>query len=143
MSTSLLIGKAKELHVATLLVAKHLHVYFPFVDNGFDLLVSSADGTKILPVQVKYKQTRTGFSLKRGDVEKFEACNAVLAFGSGTADASSFYFFPAKEWASRAENRQRADEMVVVSLKENAAWIEQFLGESGINLAFKAVLPRD
>jgi hypothetical protein len=145
MSKTLLIGKAKELYVATLLVARHLHIYFPLVDNGFDLLVTNNDGTRILPVQVKYKNTRSGFSLKRADAEKFIRCNAVLAFGSGAAEDPEFYFFPAKEWASKAEDRDRGDDMRVIYLAsaENQEWAKRFLGKQGIDLAFASVLPND
>ncbi len=140
MSNTLLIGKAKELHVATLLVAKHLHVYFPLVDNGFDLLVTNSDGTKFLPVQVKYKRSRTGFSLKRTDAKKFQNCNAVLAFGSGTAQSAEFYFLPAQQWASKVEDRGRGDDRLVVYLTKHREWAKQFVGDAGIDLAFASLL---
>lgn len=134
MSETLLIGKAKELYVATLLVAQRLHVYLPLVDNGFDLMVTSSDGTKFVPVQVKYKSSRTGFSLKRKDAEQFERARAVIAFGSGDAALESFYFFPAGEWASKAKDRLRGDDMEVVYLTEEGTreWASQFRGKSGL-----------
>jgi hypothetical protein len=89
----MLIGKAKELYVATLLVAERLHVYIPLVDNGFDLMVTSSAGAKFLSVQVKYKNSRTGFSLRRADAARFEKANAVIAFGTGEAGLNNFYFF--------------------------------------------------
>lgn len=140
MSRTLLIGKAKELYVATLLVGKHLHVYFPLVDNGFDLLVTSKDGAKFLPVQVKYKNSRSGFALKRADAEKFRQCNAVLAFGSQEADEDSFYFFSAAEWWSKVDDRGRADDKVVVYLNGNEDWASKFRGEAGIDIAFDSLL---
>lgn len=150
MSKTVLIGKAKELYVATLLVAKHLHVYFPLVDNGFDLLVTSSDGSKFLPVQVKYKNSRRGCGLKRADAKKFKKCNAVLAFGSDTAEPDDFYFFPAKEWASKAKDRARGkdrarrDDMLFVYLakNQNKEWAKKFIGKPGIDLAFKSVLAK-
>ena len=141
MSKTVLIGKAKELYVATLLVAEHLHVYFPLVDNGFDLLVTSGDGTKFIPVQVKYKNARTGFSLNRADADQFVKASAVIAFGSGTAEIDNFYFIPAKEWARKAEDRARGDYKLVVYLGSDSEWAEQFKGASGIKKAFKRVLP--
>ena len=143
MSKTLLIGKAKELYVATLLVNEHLHVYFPLVDNGFDLLVTSRDGTKFLPVQVKYKQSRTGFSLKRSDAEKFIQANAVIAFGSGVAELDNFYFFPAKEWAEKAEDRSRGDDKIVVYQSSDQVWASQYKGEAGIKRAFESVTSKD
>lgn len=141
MSTTLLIGRAKELYVATLLVGERLHVYLPLVDNGFDLLVTSSDGTKFLPVQVKYKNSRTGFSLKRADVDQFVKANAVIAFGSGTADLENFYFFPAKEWVRQAEDRARGDDKLVVYMAKSQEWAARFKGSRGIHAAFKSVLP--
>lgn len=140
MSKTALIGKAKELYVATLLVAEHLHVYFPLVDNGFDLVVASKDGTKFLPVQVKYKSSRTGFSLNRSDAEKFGNCKAVLAFGSETADIDNFYFFPAEEWASKSEDRERGDNKIVVYLTKHEKWAEDFRGKVGLLRAFGSLL---
>lgn len=142
MSKTLLIGKAKELYVATLLVAEHLHVYFPLVDNGFDLLVTSNDGKTFLPVQVKYKNTRTGFSLKRADSDQFVNANAVIVFGEGTAELDNFYFFPAKEWKEWAKDRARGDGKLVVYLSDANArvWAAQFRGGAGIKRAFESVL---
>ena len=141
MSKTLLIGNAKKLYVATLLVGEHLHVYFPLVDNGFDLLVKSSDGRKFLPVQVKYKNSRSGFSLKRADVNQFVNANAVIAFGSGTAELDNFYFFPANEWEREAEDRSRGDDKLVVYLAKSQEWAAQFKGSRGIKTAFKSVLP--
>jgi hypothetical protein len=59
MPDTSLIGKAKELQVASQLVAAGIYVYFPLLDNGFDLLAANQTGTRFLPVQVKYKKRRT------------------------------------------------------------------------------------
>jgi hypothetical protein len=139
MSTTALIGKSKELYVATLLVARHLHVYFPLVDTGFDLVAVSADGKTFIPIQVKYKQTRTGFTLSRQDAEKFKNCNAVLAFGSGSAEIDNFYFFPSSEWAQRCEDRGRADDRVVVYLSKHQDWAERYRGNAGLDKTFCAL----
>lgn len=139
MSQTLLIGKAKELYVATLLFAENLHVYFPLVDNGFDLLVTSKDGSRFLPVQVKYKASRTGFSLDREDVNKFVHAKAVLAFGSGEASLDNFYFFPAEEWAKRAVDNSRQDNKLVAYLSREREWAEQHKGKVGIDKCFELV----
>ena len=141
MSETALIGKAKELYVATLLVGRRLHVYFPLVDNGFDLIVTTPDGGRFLPVQVKYKAKRTGFSLKRCDAERFAKVDAVLAFGSESARADQFYFFPAREWMKRAtqQDRNRGDDKLVAYMTGDE-WEKPFQGEAGIDLAFEAVL---
>jgi hypothetical protein len=96
MVDTALIGKAKELQVAGRLVAAGLYVYFPLVDNGFDLVVSNKSGSLFVPVQVKFKQKRSGFSLKKDDVKKFlDAKKTVVVFGSDSESSSSnFWFFP-------------------------------------------------
>lgn len=141
MSETALIGKAKELYVATLLVGRRLHVYFPLVDNGFDLIVSKPDGSEFLPVQVKYKAERTGFSLKRCDAIRFSKVGAVLAFGSEAAREDHFYFFPAADWMKRAteQDRHRGDDRLVAYINGDG-WEKPYLGEMGINLAFARVL---
>lgn len=142
MSDTALIGKAKELYVATLLVARRLHVYFPLVDNGFDLIATTPDASRFLPVQVKYKAERSGFALKRTDAEKFGAADAVLAFGSEKADEDSFYFFPGREWLKIAteQDRGRGDDKLVVYLAESRDWTEGFRGRVGIERAFASLL---
>lgn len=146
MSESSLIGKAKELYVATLLVGRKLHVYFPLVDNGFDLVVTKRDGTDFIPVQVKYKAARSGFSLERNDAEKFAEAGAVLAFGSGDdLDEDQFYFFPAEEWLelAQSQDRGRKDEKLVVYLAESAEWAERYCGRRGIDEAFKRLFAQN
>ena len=140
MSRTALIGRAKELYVATLLVGRGLHVYFPLVDNGFDLIVTKPDGSDFLPVQVKYKSARTGFSLKKVDGLRFAAVNAVLAFGAEEANENGFYFFPAAAWLQRAQDRGRRDDKLVVYLAEDREWAEPYRGTKGIELAFAKVL---
>lgn len=146
MSETSLTGKAKELYVATLLVNRRLHVFLPFVDNGFDLVVAKPDGTGFIPVQVKYKTSRSGFSLDRDDAEKFFKADAVLAFGSGDdLKEENYYFIPAKSWmeAAKTQDTERQDNKLVVrfSLVDDK-WKEQFRGSRGIDAAFKGLLAR-
>lgn len=141
MSRTALIGKAKELFVATLLVGRGLHVYFPLVDNGFDLIATTPDGSDFLPIQIKYKANRTGFTLKKADGDKFENADAVLVFGStDKADEDTFYFIPAREWRTMVEDRGRGDGKVSVYLTKNHEWAEKFKGAKGIDLAFGSLL---
>ena len=143
MSNTSLIGKAKELFVATLLVNRKLHVFLPLVDNGFDLVVARPDGRGFLPVQVKYKAFRSGFSLDRDDARKFVEANAVLAFGAGEELREENYFFiPAKAWmeAAATQDTERQDNKLVVRLALSNEWAEQFRGSKGIDAAFKGLL---
>lgn len=143
MSESSLIGKAKELYVATLLINRRLHVFTPLVDNGFDLVVAKRDGTEFIPVQVKYKGTRSGFSLDRKDALRFAQAGAVLAFGSGEdLVEKEFYFFPAKSWLDHAQasDQGRKDDKLVVYMTQSADWAAQFAGRRGIETAFARLL---
>ena len=81
MANTQLIGKAKELEVAGLLVANSIYVYLPLIDNGYDLLASNRKGTKFIPVQVKWKKTRSGLTLTKKDIARFTKTSVVLAFG--------------------------------------------------------------
>ncbi|WP_418119106.1 hypothetical protein [Variovorax sp. 350MFTsu5.1] len=142
MTKTLLIGKAKELFVATVLVGRHLHVYLPLVDNGFDLVVTSPDGSRHLPVQVKYRAKITGFNLDREDATRFAEAGAVLAFGSKEANEQEFFFFPAKEWLQVAQqyDRNRRDNKLVVYLSKSAEWAEGYRGQAGIDRCFAGLI---
>jgi|WetSurMetagenome_2_1015567.scaffolds.fasta_scaffold906915_1 hypothetical protein len=142
MSETALTGKAKELFVATVLVGRRLHVYFPLVDVGFDLVAAAPDGSAFVPVQVKYTAKRTGFNLKRSDAKRFAEVGAVLAFGSYRADEDAFYFFPAREWLAEAEahDRTRGDDNLVVYLSKSGEWAAMYRGASGIERSFSKLL---
>ncbi len=143
MSETQLIGKAKELQVASQLVATGLYVFFPLVDNGFDLVVTNKSATCFIPVQVKYKQRRSGFSLHKDDVKKFEPTKSVIAFGSADgAKSTNYWYIPIKCFVDRAIDSGRKDGMHVVywSNDDNADWKQSFLNEKGIARAFKSLV---
>ena len=142
MQDTSLVGKAKELQVASQLVATGIYVYFPLLDNGFDLLASNQTGTGFLPVQVKYKNSRTGFALHRKDIQKFRNAGAVVVFGSaGDNGRTDFWYVPIADWESKAQDQNRADGKIAVYLHdENRQWARQYLNESGIRRAFASLL---
>lgn len=142
MTRSLLIGKSKELFVASQLAAQHLHIYFPLVDNGFDFVVSDPTGTVFIPVQVKYKQSRTGFTLKRTDDSRYLHSKAVVVFCSGKASVDETWYFPFDEWLkqAKAEDRGRPDGKLSVYLSSSARWAEDYRGDKGLRRSFKDVL---
>ena len=142
MSKTLLIGKSKELFVASQLAARHLHIYFPLVDNGFDFVVSNPTATAFVPVQVKYKNSRSGFTLKRTDVDRYLPSDAVVVFSSGQSTLDETYFFPFADWLGRArqEDRNRSDGKLSVYISSSGEWAERFRGEKGLSLAFSSVL---
>jgi hypothetical protein len=142
MSNSQLVGKAKELNAASILVENDLYVFFPLVDNGFDLVVSNKTGTKFIPVQVKYKEKRSGFSLNINDAEKFKTANAALIFCSKdqTREVTKFWFIPASEWYTKSEDRKRKDNMRVVYFKGNSDWVSQYEDVDGLKNTFSSLL---
>lgn len=145
VDTSLL-GRAKELHAASILIANKVYVYQPLVDNGFDLLASNRTGTQFIPVQVRFKSKRTGFTIEQDELEKFQQAGAVLAFcslspipGDGVkTDETIFWFVGIEEFIKAA--RQRGDGKHVVTWSEYPGH-KDWLGKDGIAKAFKAVLP--
>ena len=141
MDTSL-IGRAKELQVAGLLVSEGIYVYYPLVDVGFDLVASNAAGTLFIPVQVKFKETRTGFALKRGDAEQFVVSEAVLAFGtaSQTEGLSDFWFIPAVMWRENVKDTGRADDKLVAYFSDGTEWAARYKGRDGLRAAFAQLL---
>ena len=61
-------------------------------DSG-ECQVTSSDEARFLPVYVKYKSSRTGFSIKHAEAAQFEKANAVIAFGIGaTLGTFAAYF---------------------------------------------------
>jgi len=137
-----LIGKAKELHVASILVAHGLYVYFPLVDNGFDLIGSNRKGTKFIPIQVKYQESRAAFALKKKDVERLKSTGVVLAFGSkGEGFGNSEYWFiPFSDWDEKKKvgknGKPRKDKKLVVYFADDREWPKLYKGEKGIAKAF-------
>ena len=55
-----LTGKSKEPEVASRLVDEGFYVFWPFVDKGFDLIVTDENGKKFVPIQVKYRTKDPG-----------------------------------------------------------------------------------
>lgn len=137
-----LIGRAKELQVASLLIAEGIYVFWPLVDVGFDLVASNASGTLFMPVQVRFRETRTGFTLNRSEIEKFATAKAILAFGSksGESDASDFWFMTAGEWKTHANDKNRGDGRVSVYFSDGTEWFAGHKGKDGLKRAFKDLL---
>ena len=140
MSNAALIGKAKELYIAYLLFEQGLYVYTPLLDSGFDFLVTDKNHKKIVPLQVKYKKERTGFSLLESDVEKFSQARAVIAFGDGDANLENFYFIPADKFTKKASDYKREDKKLVIRFSEEKNWATQFKGEDGLKKAFAEII---
>jgi hypothetical protein len=108
------------------------------------VIAATPDGSDFLPIQVKYKANRSGFTLKKEDAGKFQTAGAVLVFGStDKADEDTFYFIPILEWLKQVEDRGRGDEKISVYLAKDREWAEDFKGAKGIELAFGRLLRRE
>ena len=104
-------------------------------------LPPTAPAISFLPVQVKYKIARSGFSLSRSDVEKFKAANAVVAFGvQGANGTTDYWFFPIAEWCAHCEDRNRGDDKLVVYWSnDDRASFNPYLNGTGIERAFSSL----
>src|SRR6185312_12377382 len=54
MVDTALVGRAKELEVAGVLIRNGIFVFWPLVDKGTDLLATNRDCSICIPVQVRY-----------------------------------------------------------------------------------------
>lgn len=140
-SSAALIGRAKELEVAGMLIRNGIYVFWPLVDTGADLLATNRDASCCIPVQVKYKAKESALGLNESDKLRFEKPNTVLAFLTGNGETHRAWFLPYKEWASRLVDPHRRDKRVYVRISENAEWLKQFEGDAGIQFAFSKLLP--
>lgn len=139
-SSTALIGRAKELEVAGMLIRNGIYVFWPLVDTGADLLATNRDASFCIPVQVKYRAKESALGLSESDKRRFEKPNTVLAFLTGHGDTHHAWFLPYKEWASRLVDPHRRDNRVYVRISENAEWLKRFEGDDGIRLAFNKLL---
>lgn len=141
ISNTSLVGRAKELEVAGMLIRNGIYVFWPLVDTGADLLATNRDASRCIPVQVKYRAKGWGaLDLTVSDKERFQKPNTVIAFLVGE-DA---WFLPFDEWDKKdvdGKHRKRRDNRVYVRIRENAKWLEKFKGEPGIQRAFRQLLP--
>jgi hypothetical protein len=128
-----LIGRAKELEVASLLISNDLYVFFPFVDNGFDLIVGNKDCSKLIPIQVKYRKTESSLCLQKKDVSKFKGKDVLLVYLIGVGENQQIWLIPFLEWESRSSDRGRKDERIYVEIQKNSEFLMRFKGECGIS----------
>lgn len=136
-----LIGRAKELEVAGMLIRNGIYVFWPLVDTGADLLATNRDASRCIPVQVKYAAKKSALGLNRADMKRFKKPNTVVAFVVGTAERQRAWFLPFQEWAKKCVDRNRRDERIYVRIRENAGWLAGFEGDAGIRRVFGQLLP--
>lgn len=128
MDTSLC-GKSKELYIASLLVDAGFYVFWPFVDKGFDLVVTNAEGRKFIPIQVKYREKDAGLVLDRNDAKKFDGKDVFLAFLIG----KRYWFLPFAKWKEMSVDRKRGDNRLYVTISKNEGKLKLFQGDNGLS----------
>jgi hypothetical protein len=124
-----LIGKSKELYIASLLVDAGFYVFWPFVDKGFDLVVTNAEGRKFVPIQVKYREKDPALGLDRNDAEKFDGKDVFLAFLIG----NRYWFLPFAKWKEMSVDRNRGDNKLYVTISKNEEKLKPFQGDNGLS----------
>lgn len=133
-----LIGRAKELEVAGMLIRNGIYVFWPLVDTGADLLATNRDASRSIPVQVKYRASGWGaLDLTVSDKQRFKKPNTVIAFLVG----EHAWFLPFDEWSKKHIDKKRRDHRIYVRIRENAKWLAQFKGDGGVRRAFRELLP--
>jgi hypothetical protein len=128
-----LIGKSKELYVAWLLINEGFYVYWPFVDRGFDLVVTNGEGKKFIPIQIKFREKDNSLGLYREDVNRFAGKNVYLAFIVGQQPRQKIWLLPFREWEKITTDRNRGDQKIYVKITEHEDILEKFEGTNGLS----------
>lgn len=136
-----LIGKAKELEVASVLTRHGLVVYVPLVDIGADLVVSNTSMKKLIPIQVKFQARSPGLVLDRSYVSRFETTDLVVAFLIGEGSTNGTWFIPIAAFRDRMKDPGRRDDKVYITVNEERAWLQQFEGDRGAAALRKMLEP--
>ena len=142
MQTSL-IGKAKELEVASILVKNGLYVFFPLVDAGVDLVVTNEKASAFIPVQVKYRASEPALALNQSDIARFVGTKVVLAYVIGTGKSQKTWFVPFQRWYDRSKDKKRRDGKVYVTISENEEWLRSYKDDAGVRNAFEELFCED
>ncbi len=139
METSL-IGRAKELEVAGLLIRNGIYVFLPLVDSGADLLVANRAASVVIPVQVKYRANALNLDLNEAtDFPRFGQANTVIAFVIGAIKQRT-WFIPFSDWRSKSVNNKRKDRKVFVPIRKNEEWLKKYEGDEGVRHSFQQLL---
>jgi hypothetical protein len=128
-----LIGKSKELYVAWLLINEGFYVYWPFVDRGFDLVVTNGEGKKFIPIQIKFREKDNSLGLHSEDVNRFAGKNVYLAFIAGQQPRQKIWLLPFREWEKISIDRNRRDHKIYVNIAKNEDILKTFEGINGLS----------
>jgi hypothetical protein len=97
MRDTSLIGRAKELEVASALIRNGIYVYSPLVDTGADLIAANYGATRFIPVQVKFRGKDPSLNLSKRDIARFQKANTVVAFLIGERETQRSWYVPISE----------------------------------------------
>jgi hypothetical protein len=139
-----LIGRAKELEVAGMLIRNGIYVFLPLVDTGADLLATNRDASRCIPIQVKYAAKSSSLGLTKADTRRFKKPNTILAFlvgKVGKVDKQRAWFLPFREWEKRSKDTNNRVERIYMPINENADWLTKFQDDAGIRRVFSELLP--
>lgn len=137
MTNTLLIGKSKELVIASQFTEHGLLVFFPFVDIGADLIVSGEAMKRFLPVQVKYNRKAPALGLEKNYIKRLSGIKMILVFIIGSGSNEGTWYIPLNEFEKHTKDRDRKDKVVYITIRDNREWLERFKGENGLQLIKK------
>ncbi len=127
-----LIGKAKELEVASLLIENGLYVFYPLVDKGYDLVVGNRNCTKLVPIQVEFRAKDPALGLNDRHVAQFEGKDVLLAYVIGSGLRKRIWLIPFSVWTALKSTGERADGLHYVTISRNAEALERYEGVNGV-----------
>ena len=137
MNDPTLIGRAKELEIASLFISNGLYVFYPLVDKGFDLVVTNAECSSIFPVQVKFRASHMALELSKKDVLRYKEKNVILAYIIGKNENKKTWIIPFNDWKKQSSGENRNDGKRYITISKNKEFLIEYEGVKGINLIKK------
>lgn len=132
MKNTQIIGKAKELEIASQLIREQLLVFFPFVDTGADLVVSDFSMERFLPIQVRYRSSDPALNLTKKDLQRLKNTKVILAFIIGESTNAGTWYIPIREFEGKAKDPKRRDNKIYITVSKNRQWLAKYEGIKGI-----------
>ena len=134
MGITSLIGKAKELEIARQLTEEGLLVFLPLVDEGVDLVVTDLKMRRFLPIQVKFRETRSGLGVYKKDVRRLRQADLILAFIVASGPNQGTWYIPLKDFMEKKIDPKRKDEYIYIQIDKRREWLKEYKEEKGIKL---------
>jgi hypothetical protein len=139
---TLLVGKAKELEVASQFTRHGLVVYVPLVNLGADLVIADPGMQRPIPVQIKFRAKSSAIDLNRTFVETFQNTDLVLAFIIGGSSNTGSWYILLKEFIKKKKDPpERRDDRLYITVAKTWQWLKTFEGDSGIQYLQSTLWP--